>query len=251
MNQDLLDELIGVAPPSRVDVGAVITRTRRRQRRRRLAAGGSAAAAVVAVLSGIALTGGPSAPPPPSTSAASASAAPPALRQLRDAVEEATAAEAPGTAWTYFPELTVVAPGATGTESPDAAGHEPAPDGHLQMSIGENRASLNGRGTAIRGDLKGIFHVSLRAAARYECDGTVPDCETIRDASGLVLTRWAENHGIGLAQYSVDVTLPDQIQALRLQLRVNLSPDNSRAPVFTRAQLQAIAVGAANRLAGR
>ncbi|XVV14570.1 hypothetical protein ACQP2X_09590 [Actinoplanes sp. CA-131856] len=240
MNQNLLDELIGVAPPSRVDVGAVIARTRRRRRLRRLAAGGSAATAVVAVLAASPLLSAPPVPPPTAASLPAGAAPPPTLRQLRDALENATAAEAPGTGWVYMP---------------DVPGEKRTPDGHPQMWINKEPVSFEGRSGVTRDGRKGGLYVSLRPAARYECDGTVPDCGTVRGAAGLTLTRWAEKPGRGLVFYGVDVTLPDRVHALRL-LAVNYFGGDGSAPVaaepvFTRAQLEAIAVDAANRLAGR
>ncbi|GAA4609084.1 hypothetical protein BJY16_007155 [Actinoplanes octamycinicus] len=271
MSQELLDRLIGAAPPSTVDVEAVITRTRRRQRVLRAAASGSVAVAVlVATLVGVGLAGRrepvPVAqqpvPPAASSPASTPSAGVPAdnvendtaggrqrtLDRLRTAVERATAAHAPGTAWIYMP---------------DARGEKRTPDGHLRMWTTKDPWSFEGRSGITGGGRKGGFYVSLRPAGcaggqscspLYECDGTVPACEKTTTSGGLTLVHYVDEPGNGWLFYGVDVLLPGGDHALRMTA-VNYfggdgSPPSATMPVLSRDQLDAIAVDVAGEFTG-
>ncbi|MEU4420816.1 hypothetical protein AB0F81_09325 [Actinoplanes sp. NPDC024001] len=270
MTQEMLDRLIGAAPPSTVDVDAVIVRARRGQRLRRLAASGAVATAVAgAVLAGVSLTGGGPAPlpvaePPPAQPSTTPSVAPSGtgtvvetgteagrrrtLEVVREALESATEKHAPGTAWIYMP---------------DVPGEKRLPDGRPNLWIGKDPVSFEGR-SGITGDgRKGGFYLSLRPAGcvagqscspLYECDGTVKTCATTRTASGLKLVHWIDKPGRGWVFYGADVALRDGDHALRLQA-VNYfggdgSPTSAKLPVLTRAQLDAIATDIADVFTG-
>lgn len=275
MNQQILDQLIGPAPASTVDVDRVIRRTRRRRFTRRLAAGGSAAVAVVlAVGLGVSLAGGPRQPAPevaaqpsgevtPSSATPSGSAAGAVetdteqgrlrtLDRLRAALEAARAAHAPATAWIYMPDV----PGETRT-----------PDGQVKMWLtgDDNRGqiSFQGRSGITDGDRKGGFYLSLRPAAchaalscspLYECAAPIHECSQSRTPSGLKLVHWVDKPGRGWQFYGVDIALRDGEYALRLQAVNYFGGDGSKpvapAPVLTRAQLDAMATGIADSFTG-
>ncbi|GAA2863735.1 hypothetical protein Acy02nite_72470 [Actinoplanes cyaneus] len=247
MTQEMLDRLIGAAPPSTVDLDAVIRRTRRGQRMRRIAASGSAAVAVLAVaVAGVSLNGNeqrtvavqsppspsPSPSPLPSSSPSPSVTAGQRLTpaRLRAAVEEATAEQAPGTRWIYMP---------------DVPGEKRDPDGHLKVWENKDPASFEGRSGVTRNGRKGGFYLSLRVAPLYECDGTVPVCEITTTADGLELVHYVDKPGNGWVFYGADVLLPDGKHALRMSAVNYFGGDGSPAvapvPVFTRDELDRIA----------
>jgi hypothetical protein len=273
VNQETLDQLIGVAPPSTVDVPGVIRRTRRRRRVRRALAGGSTATAVVAAIAvGAALINGPGRPPevvPPPVAASvpatpSPSVSPPpagfvldtatragqerALDWLRTALEEATVKHAPGTKWIYMP---------------DAPGEPRAPDGRPILLYTVADDTLRGRSGVTRDGRKGGFYLRLRpidcAAGEpcqplYECGHGVSDCQTGTTPSGLTIVRYVDRPGGKWLFYDVDVELPGGRYALNLSA-VNYfggdgSPAVAPAPVFTRAQLASIATTIAEQVIG-
>ncbi|MEU4624712.1 hypothetical protein AB0G04_32660 [Actinoplanes sp. NPDC023801] len=270
MNQETLDQLIGAAPPSTLDVHDVIRRTRRRRRVRRALAGGSAATAVVAAFAvGAALVNGPQRTPvgPPPV-AASVSAAPVpspsptgfaletstragqerALGWLRTALEEAAARHAPGAKWIYMP---------------DVPGEPRTPDGRPILLYTVDDDTFRGRSGITRDGRKGGFYLTLRpidcapgepCQPMYECERGVADCRTSRTPAGLKMVRFVDRPGGKWLFYDVDVELPGGRYALHLNA-VNYfggdgSPAVAPAPVFTRAELAAIATEIAERVAG-
>ncbi|MEV6301926.1 hypothetical protein AB0M02_21110 [Actinoplanes sp. NPDC051861] len=259
MNQEMLDRMIGAAPPSTVDVDEVIGRTRRRQRFRRAATGGVAAAvAAFAVLVAVNLAGRPPRPVPvvQVPAAPSASSGPlievdtPAgrartLARLGTVLEAAVESHAPGTRWIYMP---------------DVPGEKRLPDGHPAMWVTEDPVSFQARSGITGGGRKGGFYLSLRAAGcaamtscspLYECDGTVPVCESTRISSGLTLVHYVDKPGKSRVFYGTDVELRGGKYALRM-LAVNYfggdgAPAVAPVPVLTRDQLDAVAAEVAER----
>ncbi|KUL33042.1 hypothetical protein [Actinoplanes awajinensis] len=273
MTQEMLDRLIGAAPPSTVDIDTVITRVRRRRRFQRLAATGSAGVAVVlAALVGVSLTGGPPRPvtpqpaaPPVATpvtpsgvrhtavsafavEAGTAAGQQRTLSRLRVALEKATAEHAPGTRWIYMP---------------DSPGEKRTPDGHPAMWLNRDPVSFEARSGLTAGGRKGGFYLSIRPATcaagescspLAECDRTIPDCAVTRTDIGLALVHWREQPGNGWNFYGADVLLRGGRYAMRLQA-VNYfggdgSPPVASVPVLTRAQLDAIAIDVSGQIGG-
>jgi hypothetical protein len=272
VNQETLDQLIGVAPPSTVDVHGVIRRTRRRRRVRRALAGCSTATAVVAVIAvGAALVNGPRRPPEvPPPVAASVSVAPTpnpsptptgfaldtstragqeqALSWLRTALEEATAEHAPGTKWIYMP---------------DVPGEPRTPDGRPILLYTVDDDTFRGRSGITRDGRKGGFYLTLRPGGcvvgkgcqpLYECERGVADCQESLTPSGLKIVRSVDRPGGKLVLYEIHIELPGGLYALRLTA-VNYfggdgSPAVATAPVFTQAQLTAIATEIAGQVTG-
>jgi hypothetical protein len=269
MNQETLDQLIGVTPPSTVDVHDVIRRTRRRRRVRRALAGGSTATAVVAAIAvGAALVNGPQRPPEvvPPPVAASVPAAPSptptgfaldtstragqeqALTWLRATLEDATEKHAPGTKWIYMP---------------DAPGDPRTPDGHPILLYTVDDDTFRGRSGITRDGRKGGFYLTLRPGncavgsgcqPLYECERGVPDCRESRTPSGLRIVRYVDRPGGKWVFYEVDIALPGGRYALRLSAVNYFGGDGSPAvattPVLTQAQLTAIATEIAERVIG-
>ncbi|MFC4068561.1 hypothetical protein [Actinoplanes subglobosus] len=266
MNQDLLDQLIGAAPPSTVDVERVVRRTRRRRRLRHLAVGGSTAVAVVATIAVAAsLLPGPEPVPAPPAAAASPSvpvspspsvmaleSATEAGRQrildrLRTVLEQSAAEHAPGVRWIYMP---------------DEPGEKRVPDGHPVMFALDDDTFRARSGVTADGR-KGGFYLSLRATGCaagqscepfYECAPPIVDCRETRTASGLRLVRYVDEPGKGWRFYGVDVELADRKHAVRLSAVNYFGGDGSEpsapAPVFTRTQLDAIATAIAETITG-
>ena len=284
MNQQMLDQLIGTTPPSTVDVDGVIRRTLRRRLLRRVAAAGSTAVVVVAVALGAGLAGGsrtdltasPSAPGPsgsvpsgPGSSGPGSSASGPpvsasvpvdtstaagrqrALARVRDALQEAKAEHAPGTAWIHMP---------------DVPGEPRTPDGQVTMwttDDDQNPGSVEGRSGITGGGRKGGFYLSLRptgcsagqsCSPLYECAAPIHACSEDRTPSGSKLVHWVDKPGQGWHFYGVDIALRDGEHALRLQAVNYFGGDGSKPvapnPVLTRAQLDAIATDVADALGG-
>ncbi|WP_433832203.1 hypothetical protein ACQP2E_15525 [Actinoplanes sp. CA-015351] len=262
MNQDMLDQLIGAAPPSTVDVGAVIVRTRRRQRLRRIGASSAAAVAVVvAVLAGVSLTASPQQPAPPVAAAPSPSPAAPSpsaatktpekitLARVRQAWETATAEHATGLNWIYMP---------------DVPGEKRTPDGQPAM-WDEGEDAFAGRSGITRDgmDGKGGFYLWLRpigcgqnqsCSELYDCDGGASDCTTTRTKSGLDLVRYVDEPGKGWVFYGVDIRMPGGKQHLSMTVVNYFGGDGSApvtaVPLVTRGELEAIATAIADELAG-
>ncbi|MEU8606852.1 hypothetical protein AB0C29_02455 [Actinoplanes sp. NPDC048791] len=269
MNQAMLDQLLGTAPPSTVDVEAVVRRTRRRRRIRHLAAGGSAAVAVVAVMVGASLLPGRGSKPPPAPPAAVASpslspsvspsplafqlqSGTPAgqqriLDRLQTVLEEAATEHAPDVRWIYMP---------------DVPGEKRTPDGHPVMFALDD-STFRARSGVTADGRKGGFYLSLRdvrcgagqsCEPLYECAPPIADCQTTRTASGLRLIRYVDKPGRGWHFYGVDVELADRRHAVHLSAVNYFGGDGSApsapAPVFTRAQLDAIATDIAEKITG-
>jgi hypothetical protein len=268
VNQDMLDQLIGAAPASTVDVDDVVRRTRRRRRIRRLAAGGSTAAAVIAAIAvGASLLPGsgpapapappaaaasPSVPVAPSPSAFALESGTPAGKQrildrLRSVLEQATTEHAPEVRWIYMP---------------DEPGEKRTPDGRPVMFALDDDTFRARSGVTADGR-KGGFYLSLRAVGCaggrscepfYECAPPVTDCGETRTASGLRLVRYVDRPGQGWRFYGVDVELPDRRHAVHLSAVNYFGGDGSGPsapePVFTRAQLEAIATDIAETITG-
>ncbi|BCY10536.1 hypothetical protein [Actinoplanes sp. L3-i22] len=260
MTQEMLDRLIGAAPPSTVDLDAVIVRTRRKQRFRRAAASGAAALAVVAVVAGVTLTGGgehradpvvqpPAATPSPAAPVSLIEEDTPAGRErtlgrLRVALEAATEKHAAGTKWIYMP---------------DVPGEKRDPDGHPRMWLDKDPVSFEGRSGITGQGRKGGLYVSLRPAGcsggrscrpLYECAGAgVPVCSATRTGDGLTLVHYVDEPGKGWVFYGADVLLRDGEHALALSAVNYFGGDGSPAvapvPVLTRAQVDAIATDVA------
>ncbi|WP_433788844.1 hypothetical protein [Actinoplanes sp. CA-252034] len=256
----MLDQLIGAAPASTVDVDAVVRRTRRRRRVRHLAAGGSTAVAVIAAVAvgaGLLPGAGPEPEPAPAPPAAAASPSAPALQagtaagrqqildRLQTVLERAAAEHAPAVRWIYMP---------------DVPGEKRTPDGHPVM-FALNDETFRARSGVTAGGRKGGFYLSLRAVSCpggetcqpfYECNQAVAGCEAARSPSGLRLVRYVEKPGPGWLFYGVDVELPDRKHAVQLSAPNYFGGDGSApsapAPVFTRAQLEAIAIDVAEQM---
>jgi len=269
MNQQIFDQLIGAPPPSTVDVGAIIVRQRRRQRWRRLAAGGSAAAGVaVAVILGTGLAGGQRQQngPPPATASPSVTAAPspsatvfpletgtPAGRErtkdrLQAAVESALTEHAPGAKWIYMV---------------DVPGEKRTPDGHITMWTTENPVYFEGRSGITARGRKGGFYLSVRPVACgvegscspvFTCEDIASGCTEGRTPEGLEVVRWVEKPSGKYVFYHVQILLRGGTHMLTLQA-VNYfggdaGPISAAAPPLTRTQLERMAAGVAERIAG-
>jgi hypothetical protein len=266
VNQDILDQLLGAAPPSTVDIDGVVRRTRRRRRIRHLAAGGSTAVAVAtAVMVGAGLLPGPGPAPAPAPPAAvaspSLSPSPSAFRlqsgtpagqqrildRLRTVLEQAATEHAPDVRWIYMP---------------DVPGEKRTPDGHPVMFALDD-STFRARSGVTADGRKGGFYLSLRdlgcesgqsCEPLYECAPPIADCQTTRTASGLRLIRYVDKPGQGHHFYGVDVELADRKHAVHLSAVNYFGGDGSApsapAPVFTRAQLDAIATDIAEKITG-
>jgi hypothetical protein len=268
VNQETLDQLIGAAPPSTLDVGDVIRRTRRRRRIRRALAGCSTATAVVAAIAvGAALVNGPKRPPgvvPPPVAAsvpATPSQSPPptdfvlntstragqelALDWLRTALEEATAEYAPGTKWIYMP---------------DVPGEPRTPDGRPILLYTVADDTFRGRSGVAGGGRKGGFYLTLRPTAceagkgcqpMHRCSDGGTDCVTSRTPGGLRLVSYVDKPSKKWLFYTVDVEITGGY-ALHLEAVNYFGGDGSAAvataPVFTRTQLAAIATTIADQI---
>jgi hypothetical protein len=269
VNQETLDQLIGPVPPSTIDVGGVIRRTRRRRRIRRALAGCATATAVLAVVAaGAVLVDGSKRAPvvnPPQVAAsvpATPSQRPPstdfvlntstragqelALDRLRNALEEATAEYAPGTKWIYMP---------------DEPGEPRTPDGRPILLYTVADDTFRGRSGVTAGGRKGGFYLTLRPTACEAGQGCQPmhrcsdggiDCVTSRTSGGLRIVSFVEKPGKKLLFYSVDVEITGGY-ALHLEAVNYFGGDGSAAvaatPVFSRVQLEGIATTIADRIA--
>jgi hypothetical protein len=268
VNQETLDRLIGAAPPSTLDVGGVIRRTRRRRRIRRALAGCSTATAVVAAIAvGAALVDGPQRPPevvpPPVAASVPATLVPSptptgfaldtsaragqerALDWLRTALEEATAEHARGTRWIYMP---------------DVPGEPRTPDGRPILLYTVADDTFRGRSGVTGGGRKGGFFLTLRPTTcevgrscqpMHQCVDGGSSCVTSRTPAGHRLVSYVEKPSRKHVFYSVDVEVVGS-RALHLEAVNYFGGDGSgsvaSAPVFTRAQLAAIATTIADQI---
>lgn len=261
MNQQMLDELIGAAPPSTVNVEGVVRRSRRRRLIRRLVAGGSTATAVVvAIVVGAGLLPGeqPEQKTVPQVAAPTVSPSPSAfaleagteggrqriLDRLQLVLEQSTTEHAPNIRWIYMP---------------DEPGEKPTPDGHPVMFALDDDTFRARSGVTADGR-KGGFFLSLRPTGCgsgscepfYECAPPIADCQATRTGSGLRLVRYVDEPGRDWRFYGVDVELPDRKHAVHLSAVNYFGGDGSEpsapTPVFTRAQLEAIATDIAETI---
>lgn len=263
MTQEILDRLIGAAPPSTVDLDAVIARSRRKQRVRRAAVSGSAGVAVVAaVLAGLTLGGGT---PTPRTAAAVPSPVPSAspsetraatspmyplyslrnesragqaesLRHLRERLELALKGQAPTAKWIYMP---------------DVPGEKRTPDGHPVMSLGKDPITYEARSGITLDGVKGGLYVSIRpvGSPSHDCDDIGPKCTTTVLNNGRKVVEYVDEPGQGWVFYGAEVVLSGEKHSLRM-LAVNYfggdgSPAVAPAPVLTQEQLRIMTLSVA------